>query len=200
MSTPRDDAHTSPWSLGSFFQDIYLILFRPKFKVWNSNLVETLNLRGNSARGHLRNERSLKKIGTQKIRCKLFVLKKNQGTNTAGRICIHMDAITCSALLLVLANFASFRRISLTLKSIAVHKVPFFGQIVAFQISYNPAKRSFLSNQIDSFLAVRNFSYFLSTFFNKLYFTTSFIFISTFSSENSDTGAQFIYGRCSRNF
>ena len=105
MSTPRDDAHSSPWSLGSIFQDIYLTLFRPKFKVRNSNLVETLNLRGNSARGHLRNERSLKKIGTQKIRCKLFVLKKNQGTNTAGRICIHMDAITCCSLLLVLRLF-----------------------------------------------------------------------------------------------
>ena len=97
-------------------------------------------------------------------------------------------------------NFASFRPISLTLKRIAVHKVPFFGQIVAFEISYNPAKRSFLANQIDSFLAVRNFSYFLSTFFSKLYFTTSFIFISTFSSENSDTGTKFINRGYSRIF
>ena len=32
----------------------------------------------------------------------------------------------------------------------------------------------------------------LSAYFNKLYFTTSFIFILTFLSENSDTGTKFI--------
>ena len=40
----------------------------------------------------------------------------------------------------------------------------------------------------------------LSTYFNELYFTTSFIFISTLSSENSDIGTQFKHGRCARNF
>ena len=40
----------------------------------------------------------------------------------------------------------------------------------------------------------------LFAYFNKLYFTTSFIFILTFSSENSDTGTKFINRGCSRNF
>ena len=40
----------------------------------------------------------------------------------------------------------------------------------------------------------------LSTYSNDLYFTTSFIFILTFSSENCDICTQFIYGRCAKNF
>ena len=43
---------------------------------------------------------------------------------------------------------------------------------------------------IASYLIILKIYLWLSAFFNKLYFTTSFIFILIFSSENSDTGTQ----------
>ena len=49
------------------------------------------------------------------------------------------------------------------------------------------------------FFCVETFSSFFA-YFDKLCFTTSFIFILTFSSEKSGTGTEFINRGCSRNF
>ena len=46
-------------------------------------------------------------------------------------------------------------------------------------------------NNFLNFFCVETFSSFFA-YFDKLYFTTSFIFILTFSSEKSDTGTKFI--------
>ena len=52
------------------------------------------------------------------------------------------------------------------------------------------ALRFYVSERLIFFRVETFFSF--SAYFNKLYFTTSFIFILTFSSEKSDTGTQFV--------
>ena len=61
-------------------------------------------------------------------------------------------------------------------------------------------KSNFLINKGFFFFSVLRLFFHFFAYFDKLYLTTSFIFILTFSSEKSDTGTTFINRGCSRIF